>query len=89
MMYPALLPIDINSTHFKSGLAIYFGSWAYLMKYPEAELSQTVFMRFAPAYTPIIWLTGMSLMSDSKIQFILSLVFIALHCTEYMYRYKH
>ncbi len=79
MMYPALIPIDIDNIHFKSGLAIYFGSWAYLMKLPKAELSQTTFMRFVPAYTPIIWLTGMSLMSGSKIQFILSFIFIALN----------
>lgn len=94
MMYPLLLPIEPKNKYFKAGLityllgsALYYASWTYLMYNPNSQLSQTVMMRFAPAYTPIIWLTGISLLANSKIHFSLSLIFISLHVAEYICRY--
>jgi len=94
MMYPLLLPIKSQNKKFKQGLitylvgsAVYYASWTYLMNNPDSQLSQTTMMRFAPAYTPLIWLTGISLMSNSKIHFSLSAIFIGLHVGEYICRY--
>lgn len=94
MMYPLLLPIESKNRYFKVGLitylagsVLYYASWTYLMNNPDSQLSQTAMMRFAPAYTPLIWLSGISLMSNSKIHFSLSFIFIGLHVAEYIYRY--
>ena len=94
MMYPVFLPINSKNKYFKiglisytTGLIIYFSSWAYLMNNPASHFSESPILRFAPAYTPIIWLSGISLMSNSKIHFTLSGIFIGLHVTEYLFRY--
>lgn len=94
MMYLLFLPIRPHHKKFRIGLIVYligsvlyYTAWTYLMTHPDAQLSQTAFMQFAPAYTPFIWLTGISLMANSKIHFSLSFIFIGLHVVEYIYRY--
>ncbi len=47
------------------GMIIYFGSWILLIKYPTTKWCKSVFGFTAPAYTPLIWLVGLSLMIDS------------------------
>ncbi len=96
MLYPMFLPIDRQQAGFKPGLItysigmlLYFGSWTYLMAFPNSVFAQSPIMRFAPAYLPMVWLTGMSLMSGSKIQFTFSSIFIGLHITEYIITYHN
>jgi hypothetical protein len=90
LAYPLLLPIDTHHDGFVpgavvygAGLALYFSSWAYLMARPG---TRDLALALAPAYTPAIWLTGMAMMSRSKLYYVLSAVFIALHVGEFVWR---
>ena len=69
---PLCTRVNIGSSIGQSGLIIflvgivcYFGSWIMLIRYPDSRWSKTVFGFTAPAYTPLIWLVGLSLMIDS------------------------
>ena len=50
---------------FSIGVALYFSSWLMLIYAPDSGWSTSVMGFTAPAYTPIIWLVGLSLMVDS------------------------
>jgi hypothetical protein len=50
---------------FLLGLALYFLSWLVLIYAPASRWSTSAFGFCAPAYTPVIWLAGISLMADS------------------------
>lgn len=95
MIYPFFFKINPQLEYFKMGvflyglgMAMYLASWAYLMFFPDASLSQSALMRFAPAYTPLIWFMGIALISGSQLFPILIIGFISLHVGEYLYRYK-
>jgi hypothetical protein len=69
---PLLFKTNIATTQGKRGLIIYvigtflyFTSWLLQMYAPNSLLSKSVFGFAAPAYTPIIWLIGISLLADS------------------------
>jgi hypothetical protein len=50
---------------YVSGVILYFFSWLPLMFAPESTWS-TSFLGFtAPAYTPMLWMVGVSLLGDS------------------------
>lgn len=75
---------------FLSGIICYFSSWIMLMRYPKSKWCTSIFGFTAPAYTPLIWLFGLSFMIESfyfnfKYSFwmylVLSCVFIAVHLT--------
>ena len=94
MLYPVFIPVDTDNPGFYAGLAtysiglaLYFGSWSIMMFSERDDLKQNAFIKLAPAYTPIIWLIGISLMSGSTILPILSTGFIATHVVEYLFRF--
>ncbi len=94
MLLPIILPINTGNRFFRSGLVvfivgtlIYFASWLWLIWYPESTAAHSAWLRFAPAYTPIIWFVGLSMMSNSILLLILSVVFIGFHVMEYVFRY--
>lgn len=94
MLLPLLLPVNTKNRFFRPGLIIftigaliYFGSWLWLIWFPESAAAQSAWLHFAPAYTPIIWFIGLSMMSNSILLLILSVVFIGFHVLEYVFRY--
>lgn len=50
---------------FSVGVLLYFASWVALIFFPKSKWSKSVIGFSAPAYSPIIWLTGFALMGDS------------------------
>ena len=71
LIFPVLMPLNISSPLQKSGLAIfltgfilYTASWIALIKYPLSAWSRSAAGFLAPAYTPLIWLTGIGLIGD-------------------------
>lgn len=70
------------------GVVIYFLSWVIMILYPESYWGQSMVGFMAPAYTTIIWLTGIGLIGTksffkiphmSIIYIILSFLFVAFH----------
>ncbi|GAB3513294.1 hypothetical protein GCM10027442_26210 [Emticicia fontis] len=71
------------------GLALYFIAWILLIDYPDSAWSKSLLGFMAPAYTPLLWLTGIALTGKSfyfKIPYrayyfiLASLVFLSFHC---------
>jgi hypothetical protein len=69
---PLFMKIDISSNIGKKGFyvyiigsIIYYVSWLMLIYAPNLLWSRSIFGFAAPAYTPIIWLIGISLMANS------------------------
>ncbi|WP_428665584.1 hypothetical protein [Runella sp.] len=50
---------------YVSGLLIYFISWLLLIFFPSSAWSNSIIGFSAPAYTPLLWLTGIGLMGNS------------------------
>jgi len=71
------------------GLVVYLISWILLIEYPDGAWSRSLLGFAAPAYTPLIWLTGIGLIGNSfyfKISYrtwyfmLVSMVFVGFHC---------
>lgn len=82
---------------FSLGVALYFTSWLLLIYAPNSGWSNSVLGFTAPAYTPIIWLVGLSLLvksyyfklNYSKWHFILpSIAFTIFHVSHTVYVYN-
>jgi len=82
---------------FLFGIALYFSSWLMLIYAPNSDWSNSILGFSAPAYTPIVWLVGLSLLVESyyfkwiysKWHFILpSIGFIVFHVTHTIYVYN-
>jgi len=82
---------------YSSGVALYFSSWLMLIYASNSGWSSSVVGFAAPAYTPIIWLVGLSLLVDSyyfkmaysKWHFILpSIAFSIFHVSHTVYVYN-
>jgi len=78
------------------GIVVYFLSWIIVMLYPESLWSMSLVGYSAPAYTPILWLIGIGLMSDlfyfripykSWVYILLSVAFIAFHFSHALLAY--
>lgn len=50
---------------YATGSALYYLSWLALMRAPDSAWSNSAPGFIAPAYTPIIWLVGIGMMTDS------------------------
>ncbi len=68
----AVMPLRLTTRTQKAGLAlygfgtlVYFGSWLTLMHPISSECPSSAIGFLAPAYTPILWLTGIGLIGDS------------------------
>ena len=69
---PLFFRLNITSSLGKKWLiiysfwvALYFSSWLMLILTPDSGWSSSILGFASPAYTPIIWLVGLSLMVDS------------------------
>ena len=69
---PACMPLSLATPDQKLGLALYlagtllyFLAWAALIAFPQARWSKSAFGFLAPAYTPLIWLTGIGMIGNS------------------------
>ena len=67
-----LMPLCISKLTQKRGLILYVGgtllyfiSWLVLIYFPDSRWSNNVFGFMAPAYTPLLWLTGIGLIGNS------------------------
>jgi len=67
-----LMPLRISESIQKRGLLLYIGgtllyfaSWLLLIYLPDSGWSNSIFGFMAPAYTPLLWLTGIGLIGDS------------------------
>ncbi len=66
-----LMPLSITSKSQKKGLSLYifgvlayFASWLPLIWHPESVWSNCYLGFMAPAYTPMLWLTGIALIGN-------------------------
>ncbi len=103
-LLPLFFRLNITSSLEKKGLIIfsfgvvlYFSSWLMLIYAPNSGWSNSIVGFTAPAYTPIIWLVGLSLLVDSyyfkvaysKWHFILpSIAFSTFHVSHAVYVYN-
>jgi hypothetical protein len=92
---PLLMPLRIETQSQKLGLwlyivgtAIYFLAWLAQIYFPQSTWSLSAFGFLAPAYTPLIWLTGIGLIGStfffaspyrSWMYILTSIVFIGFH----------
>lgn len=92
---PVLMPIRIETQSQELGLwlylvgtAIYFLSWLAQINFPQSAWSLSAFGFLAPAYTPLIWLTGIGLIGSSLyfsfpyqswMYIVLSVIFVGFH----------
>ncbi len=67
-----LMPLSILTSRQKKGLFIYIGgtilyftSWLILIYIPDSKWSYSILGFMAPAYTPLLWLTGIGLIGNS------------------------
>ena len=92
---PLLMPFRIETQSQKLGLwlyiagtVIYFIAWLAQIYFPQSAWSLSTFGFLAPAYTPLIWLTGIGLIGSvfyfsssyrSWIYIVISVIFISFH----------
>ncbi len=86
MILPLLMPLHLEKPQNKIGivvyligLIIYFASWIPLMVAPDSAWSNSLLGFLAPAYTPLLWLLGISVISGWWPYLLLSLVFVGIH----------
>jgi hypothetical protein len=67
-----LMPLNILTSIQKKGLFIYIGgtilyfaSWLILIYFPDIGWSNSMLGFMAPAYTPLLWLTGIGLIGNA------------------------
>ncbi len=95
MAYSFFLPIDKRHDLFLQGLVVYiagmlsyFASWLVLAYLPDSAPAQSPLLRLAPAYLPLVWLGGMSMMAESPLLMVLSTLFVGFHVTDFALRYN-
>lgn len=71
-MLTLLMPLSISTFKQKRGLILYVGgtilyfvSWLGLIYFPDSRWSSNAFGFMAPAYTPLLWLTGIGMIGNS------------------------
>ncbi len=92
---PLLMPLTVEVPRQKvglglylAGLAVYFLAWVVQIHHPESAWSRSVFGFLAPAYTTMIWLTGIGLIGSKLfvpipyhplVYHVMSTAFVAAH----------
>jgi len=68
---PLFFKVSISESRQRKGLVVfvigvllYFVSWLTLVYMPASTWSDNIFVFSSPAYTPIIWLVGLSMMVE-------------------------
>lgn len=86
MILPLFMHLHWDSAHRKAGIAVYlvgmvvyFASWIPLMIAPESTWSNSLLGFLAPAYTPLLWLVGISLIAGWWPYLVLSIIFVGIH----------
>jgi len=71
-IFPVFFKINIKTSlknkgliTYLSGVVLYFSSWLAIIFSPASAWSSSILGFSAPAYTPIIWILGLSMMVDS------------------------
>jgi hypothetical protein len=71
MLLPALMPLSLSSRTQRVGLGVfcvgaflYFASWVALILAPDSGWSRSAPGFLAPAYTPLLWLAGLTMLGD-------------------------
>lgn len=101
---PLFLPIRFETPLQKIGLGLYmagtvmyFLSWLAQMYVPQSAWSLSLLGSLAPAYTPLIWLTGIGLIGSSLyvaspyrswMYITLSILFVAFHLSHTFIAYQ-
>lgn len=101
---PVLMPIRVETQSQKLGLwlyiigtSIYFLSWLAQIYFPQSAWSLSAWGFLAPAYTPLIWLTGIGLIGSmlyfsspyrSWMYIVLSVIFVGFHLSHAMTVYS-
>jgi hypothetical protein len=69
---PLLMPLRVKSRSQRTGVVvfivgavIYFASWLVLIDAPDSAWSHSIIGFMAPAYTAIVWLTGIGLIGET------------------------
>ncbi len=94
-IFPFILKLEFKTTLQIAGLEIYMIgliayslSWFILIRYPQSGWSKSIWGFAAPAYTPILWLTGIALIGihpfldipyHFSLYIILSFIFVCSH----------
>ncbi len=102
-IYPLTMVLSIKTTSQKLGLCLYifgivlyFLSWVWVIAYPESDWSTSLGGFTAPAYTPILWLTGIGLIGkesffrtkfNTVVYVLLAVVFVLVHTKHAMLVY--
>ncbi len=86
MLLPLFMPLRwdtfqsrVGIAVYLIGLAIYFASWIPLMVAPESAWSSSLLGFLAPAYTPLLWLVGIGLISGWWPYLVLAVAFVGIH----------
>ncbi|MCW4039882.1 MAG: hypothetical protein NWE83_03905 [Candidatus Bathyarchaeota archaeon] len=87
---PLFMPLRWDTPQSKIGIAVYlvglvvyFASWAPLMIKPASAWSNSLLGFLAPAYTPLLWLVGIMLISGWWPYLVLSLAFVGVHISHW------
>jgi len=94
-IFPLFLKLTLSSSIqctgliiYMAGIILYFMSWIMQIYFPETVWSRSMLGFMAPAYTTIIWLSGISLIGQKmifdlgynfSIYLIISLLFVVIH----------
>ena len=69
--FPLLFHLSLSTRANQAGLAVYlvglavYGlAWFMMIVFPTSAWSESGVVLLAPAYTPLVWLTGIALMTD-------------------------
>ncbi len=104
-LLPLLMPLQAETMIQKFGLGlyllgsiIYVSSWLVQMYFPQSPWSLSAFGSLAPAYTPLIWLVGISMIGSTLyfpspyrpwMYIMLSILFIGFHLSHAILAYQH
>ena len=71
-IFPLFMLLKVKTDRQKTGLwlyllgmALYFLAWILLIIFPQSLWSNSLLGFLAPAYTPLIWLVGTSMIGDT------------------------
>jgi hypothetical protein len=102
---PFFMPLQVSTKRQKRGIAlfivgtlVYFASWLALIASPQSSWATSAAGFLAPAYTPALWLLGLSLLAQEYswgstarpwIYATLSVLFLATHISHATIVYVH
>ena len=86
MIVPLMMPLRWDSPQatigiivYLIGLVVYFTTWLPLVYAPDSAWSNSLAGFLAPAYTPLLWLTGIGMISNWWPYSLISFVFVGVH----------